>query len=66
MDSSTYLLYVSTKAFPKVPTYFDLWVYVVKISEIRSVYFLRYALWKIGFLNGPEINFKRVRLEFSL
>jgi hypothetical protein len=33
-------------------------VHVVKISYVGSLYFQRYTLWKLGFLNDPEINFK--------
>jgi hypothetical protein len=41
-------------------------VHVVKISDVGSLYFQRYALWKLGFLNAPEISFKQVILELSL
>jgi hypothetical protein len=31
-----------------------------KISASRSLYFLRYTLWKIGFLASPETSLKQV------
>jgi hypothetical protein len=36
---------------------------VVKISDVGSLYFQRYSLWKLGFLNAPEISFKQVILR---
>jgi hypothetical protein len=33
---------------------------------VCSLYFLRYSMWKLGFLNGPEISFKHVSFPFSL
>jgi hypothetical protein len=38
----------------------------VKISNVGSLYFLRYVMWKLGFMNGPEISFKQVSFAFSL
>jgi hypothetical protein len=41
-------------------------VHVVQISDVDSLYFLRYDLWKLEFLDDVEISFKHVNLEFSL
>jgi hypothetical protein len=32
--------------------------------NFRSLYFMRYSLWKLGFFTSPEISLKRVILEF--
>jgi len=44
----------------------DLGVHFVTILYDGSIYVRRYSLWKLGSLNGPEISFKPVSLEFSL
>jgi hypothetical protein len=44
----------------------DIDVHVVKISYDTSLYFHKYDLWKLGFMNAPEIIFKQVILTLLL
>jgi hypothetical protein len=38
----------------------------VQISDLGSLYFWRYILFKLGFLTSPETSLKHVFLAFSL
>jgi hypothetical protein len=55
MDSSTYILYVSIKAFPKVPTYFEI---PANCSSLFPQDFI------IGFASSNDMNILNMSLKF--
>jgi hypothetical protein len=41
-------------------------VHLVNISNVVSLHFWRHSLWKLGFQNASEVNFKQGNLTLLL